>query len=213
MVVVDVDDRDPLHAAVAQGLGGRGGVVDEAVAAVEVAGGVVAGRPAQREPVRVPVQQQVGAGEGDVGGGEHRLGGARHDGRAGVERVEGQAPVDGLGLALGEATGGPGQAQGVGGGAVLGHPLAPRLAQEGEEALVVHLCQRLEPVLGRCDDRPEVGRLDRGEHPLGPLGPLVGGRHGAVDQLGAGVVAVVAQAVDGVHPRRCSRRRRYGPRG
>ena len=105
VVVVDVDDRHPVQPAVEQGLGRGRGVVDEAVAAVEVEGGVVARRPAEREGGPLAAQDQVDPREGHVGGGQDRLGGARHDRRAGVEGEVGEPPVDGLGLVSGPCAG------------------------------------------------------------------------------------------------------------
>ena len=52
-MVVDVEDRHPLGTAVDQVLGGDRGVVEKAVAAVEVGRGVVARRAAQGEHGRV----------------------------------------------------------------------------------------------------------------------------------------------------------------
>ena len=46
MMVIDIQDGDTLGAAVAEGLGGDGGVVEEAVAAIEIAAGMMSGRAA-----------------------------------------------------------------------------------------------------------------------------------------------------------------------
>ena len=49
VVEIDVEDRDACSAAVDERLGRDGGVVEEAVAAVEVVAGMVTGRTAERE--------------------------------------------------------------------------------------------------------------------------------------------------------------------
>src|SRR5690348_18494653 len=49
MVIVDIEDGDAPGAGVAERLGGNGRVVEEAIAAVEIGAGVMAGRPAERD--------------------------------------------------------------------------------------------------------------------------------------------------------------------
>src|SRR5581483_11999830 len=88
VVVVDVEDGHALRPGVAEGLGRDGGVVEEAVAAVEVAPGMVARRPAQGEGGALAPAHQALAGDGDGGGGEGGAPGAGGDRRSGVERVE-----------------------------------------------------------------------------------------------------------------------------
>src|SRR3546814_9967231 len=61
VVVVDIEDGDAPGAAVDEGLRCDGGVVEEAVAAVEVGGGVVAGRAAEREGGALALAEEVGA--------------------------------------------------------------------------------------------------------------------------------------------------------
>ena len=69
VVVVDVEDRDPLAGRPDDRLGGDRGVVEEAVAAVHRAGGVMPGRPAQAVGRDRATEDEVHRGQGHVDGG------------------------------------------------------------------------------------------------------------------------------------------------
>ena len=49
---IDIENGDALGAGIAEPLGGECGIVEEAIAAIEIAMGVMAGRAAQRESRR-----------------------------------------------------------------------------------------------------------------------------------------------------------------
>ena len=70
---------------------------------------------------------------------------------------------------------------------------------------------RIGAVLGRSLDREAAVRLERGPDPLGPLGDLVRGDHGAEDGLGHDVVGEMGRAVDDAHSSRSSSRRSGPP--
>src|ERR1700741_2599969 len=49
VVIIDVEDGDALGPGIAEGLRGDGGIVQETIAAIEIAAGMVSRRPAQSE--------------------------------------------------------------------------------------------------------------------------------------------------------------------
>ena len=175
MVVVQVQDRDPRRAAAGEPLGDDGRVVEEAVAAVHLARGMVARRPAEGVGRRRAAQDEVRGGERrvhrDAGG---RVGTGDH-GRRGVEAVGAQARGAGrasAGVAAGRV--GPHE-EGVrdeGSGAVRGaggDGIGPGMLEQIDQRRVVQREDGLEPVLagldGPADPRVGQGRLDGGDPP------------------------------------------------
>ncbi len=100
MVVVDVQDRDPLGAAIHERLRHDGRVVEEAIAADEVAPGVMARRTAQPVGERRTRQHPVRGRQGDVDRRARGRGGAGHDRRGRIEAVRPQALVAARGQLL-----------------------------------------------------------------------------------------------------------------
>ena len=87
VVVVDIEDGHSPGTLIQAGLRGDGRIVQVAVAAHVVGGGMVARRPAQREHPARALGQLGLAGQRDVHRAAHRLPGAGGDGHAGVEAV------------------------------------------------------------------------------------------------------------------------------
>src|SRR5690606_18566167 len=111
--------------AVAEGLGGDGRVVQEAVAAVAVGGGMVPGGPAEREDAARAALDPPLRRDGDVDGAPARPPGAGGDRRAGIEGVVAELAVDRFGDAVAaHAASRPGEGQGIDGPAAR-RPLLP----------------------------------------------------------------------------------------
>src|SRR3546814_6911152 len=72
LVVVDIEDGDTPGTGVDEGLRGDGGVVEEAVAAVEVGGRVMPRRAAERKGRAGALAHEIGAGQRHVGAGSGR---------------------------------------------------------------------------------------------------------------------------------------------
>src|SRR5208337_842787 len=94
VVVVDVEDGDARGAAVAQRLSGDRRVVEEAIAAVKGAPGMMPGRPGERKDAALPSGHQAGAGQRHVGGGRDCPEGAGGDRRPRVEGIIAELAVD-----------------------------------------------------------------------------------------------------------------------
>jgi hypothetical protein len=200
MVVVDVENGHLLAAIVAQPLGGDGGVVEEAVAAVEVAAGMVAGRAAEREGRTLAAPDQLGCRERHVGRRRYRPPGAGGDWRARIDGVVAELAVDRLRQRriLAEAAGVPGERQRVI-GAVRLHPFVPGRLQELDEALVVDAQHRIKPEGLRQRDRPETRGLDAVDDDLRPPRHLERRHELAVDELELAVLVAMLVGVDGLH--------------
>jgi hypothetical protein len=93
-MIVDVEDGDALGAGVAERLGRDRRVVEEAIAAVEIAARMVPRRTAQREHRALAGCHQPLPGQRDLRGRMGRAPGAGDDRRAGVDRIVAEPAVD-----------------------------------------------------------------------------------------------------------------------
>ena len=200
VMIVDVEHRHLAGAAVAKGLGGDRGVVEEAIAAIEVAAGVMAGRPAQSEGDGIAGGDQCLAGQRDIGRGGDRGPGAGGDRRAGVEGIVAELAVDGGRHDPPHAGRPPAQRQRVI-CAVRRHPALPGGGEEIDEAGLVNPPHRVEAELAWRQHLAQFLLAHAGQHDLGPARHLEAGQQLAVDQFRLAVLQPVILAEHGLHRR------------
>src|SRR5258706_268336 len=94
MVVIDVEDGIAWGPAIEKGLASRRRIVEEAIAAVEVAAGVMTRRTAKREYGTLARCHHRLAGQRHIGRGRNGSPSARGNRRAGIEGVVAQLAVD-----------------------------------------------------------------------------------------------------------------------
>ena len=166
MVVVNVEDRDLFVALVEERLGGDGGVVEVAVAAHQVARGVVSRWSAQGEGAVGTGLDGCLCGQGDLCSAIGCLPGAGGDRSAAIETVVTELAVQAGGLDCAQGAGGPGVGQQIAVGVELG-PARPGALEEVQVVAAVDARDRLKAeVLGRLD-RPQVLLLHPCQHVVG----------------------------------------------
>ena len=186
MVIVDVEDPDPLAGRGSDGVGDDRRVVEEAVAAVHRPSGVVAGRPAQAVCRGLAAEDEIHRGQRDIDRRAGRVIGPGDERRRGVEAPEPGPSADVLRLpdeSLDRAGRHALEHRDVrirvgrqeGARDRLGPDLGPGHLEEPDEALVVDGRDRRFPMNGRVDEREPTVGLEGGSDPLCSLGDLVGG--------------------------------------
>ena len=201
VVVVDIEDGDFPAALVEEGLGSDGGVVQVAVTAHHVAGGMVAWRPAQGEGAVGAVGDLLLGTERNLGGAVGGLPGAGSDRRAAVEAVVAELAVQVTGDHPPQGTCRPGERQQIALAALL-LPARPGALEEFQVGLAVDARDgRQAEILGRTDFA-ELASLDARKDVVGALRLLEAGHQLPVDQLAFAVVQVVVVAVVGEHAKR-----------
>ena len=207
MVVVHVEDRHPLAGRPDDGVGGDGGVVEEAVAAIHRAGGVVPGRPAQAIGAGRPAEHEVDRRERDVdrrarsriGPGDERRRGVEtpEPGPAGRMRGFPHQRRDGcLGHALEHPHVGVGVGRQEGARQALRPQLRPGHLEEADESRLVHGGDRTFAVLGGFEPRKAAIGVERGPDPFGAFGDLIGRDRQAHECLDRDVVAEMRRRID-----------------
>ena len=180
VVKVNIQNGDFFRAVVAERLGGDGGVVEKAVSAEHVAGGVVSRRSAKREGGAFALLDGAGGGEGAVGGGGCGFPSSGRDGGFGGEGVVSEFAFNLLRRDGAHAAGGPvgcdGFALESGGG-----PFVPGGLEKGDEVRVVDAEEGLRSEVAGVADGSESRFADARENNVGAFGPLVG-----PDELPAG---------------------------
>lgn len=198
MVVVDVEDRDLLVAGIEECLGGDGGVVEVAITAHQIAGGVVSRWPAQGEgTVRAAL---------DFGLGSQRhlrctvgcLPSAGGDGCAAVEAVVAELAVQAGRFDWTQGARGPGVGQQVTVGIEFS-PALPRPLEEVEIIAAVDARDRFEAKILWRFHRTEILVLYPLQHVVGARRHFETRLELAVDELAAAVVQVVIVRVDRQH--------------
>ena len=208
VVVVDIEHRHSLGTAVAQGLRGQRGVVQEAVAAEEVGPGVVAGRARQRQgaaglALRHGTRRRERTGRTGACG-EPASG---HQRRAGVERVQAHAGREIFGQHVPAHAGRrphAGQRVVAGVGRIEPDPLGPRVLDE------VQTTRRVDPRQSGVQADAEgavvrwVSQLEgtlpqRGQHMVQALRRYVARHEAAAEHLVAALVQVVQRVVEDDH--------------
>ena len=198
-MVVDVENRDAGAALVHQILRGDGGVVQIAVAAHGGRRRVMARRAAQRERRRSTVEQDTGAGEGDVGAGLHGLPRPGRDRHAGIERVEPQLAVDEVGHAIAaQAADRPHQRQRIV-RPPLGSPVPPRTGEEIDEAVGVDATDRHLPEPPRLAHLAESDVAHAREDHLRTARHLEARLHLPIDELGVSMMAAMQVRINREH--------------
>ncbi len=198
VVIVDVEDRDFLVAGIEEGLSGNGGVVEVAITAHQVAGGVVSRWPAQGErTVCATLDFRLGSQRHlrcTVGG----LPGAGGDRCAAVEAVVTELAVQAGRFDLAQRACRPGVRQQVAVGVEFG-PARPGAFEEVEVVAAVNARDRLQAEVLRRLHRAEVLVLYPLQYVVGTRWHLEARLELAVDELAAAVVQVVIVRVDGQH--------------
>ena len=198
VVVIHIEDRDFAMALVEERLGGNGCVIEIAITAHEVGGGVVSGRAAQGKRTVGTVLDRLLRGERHLRRAVRRLPGAGGDRRAAVEAVIAQLPVQAGGHYLAQRAGGPGVGQQV---ALLTRqgPACPRAFEEFQVRRVMNACQRRQAkVVGRLH-WAEFALLDSLQYMVGAGGHFETGHQLPIHQFAAAVVQVMIVRVDRQH--------------
>ncbi len=208
MVVVHVQHRHALLAAVAQGLRRDRGVVQETVAAQKIRPGVVARRAGEGERRARTAQHLVCSGQRAGRATARRGPGARHQRRARVEREQAQARREVARQCIGAESVPVAQRPHRGQGVALrvrrvhGHPLVPGAGQELRVACAVHAgdgsVQR-GVVHGRGFQRPERAALQFGQHEVQPRRHFVAGDQTAAEHFLLSLVQGMVGVVEGFH--------------
>ena len=199
VMIIDIEDRDPARAIVAQPLRGDRGVVDEAIAAGEAGAGMVARRPAQREGGALAGLDQPGGGERGVVRRLDRVPGALDEGRAAIEGIKAELRLDLLRHHV-AAQSAHRPCIGHGGARAAGFPpFRPYGGQEVDIIGPVHLLRGRQAVLVRLAHRAEADRVDAVPDIIGARRHLEGrhdlGRH----QFEVSGMARMAGREDGLH--------------
>ena len=201
VVVVDIEDGDFLAALVEEGLCGDGGIVQVAVAAHQVAGGMMAWRTTQGEGAVGAVGNLLLGAERDLGSAVGGLPGAGSDRRAAIETVVAELAVQVIGDHPAQGARRPGERQQIALAALL-LPARPGALEEFQVGLAVDaLDGRQAEILGRADFA-ELASLDARKDVVGALRLLEAGHQLPVDQLAFAVMQVVVVAVVGEHAKR-----------
>ncbi len=177
---------------------GDGGVVEEAVAAAEIAAGVVARRPAERVGAALALDQQRRPRQRRVGGGARGAVGSRHDRRAHVEAVVARRGGGVLAAAAHPAHRQRPRQHGRR-CAAGGHPALVDRLQVGQVVVAMDGAYRRQAECARRQDRPERGPLDRRVDDRRAGRRLVDRHQRAVDQLVWRVVQRVVGREDRDH--------------
>jgi len=198
VVVVHVEDRHLAMALVEKRLGGDGGVVEVAITAHQVAGGVVPRRATQRERTVGAALDRLLCGQRDLGGAVGRLPGAGGNRRAAVEAVVTELAVQAGGQHAAQGAGGPGVGQQV---AVLAEcgPALPGTFEEVQVVAAMDTLQRREAKVLRGKDRAQPTGFDPLQYVVGARGHFEAGHQLPVHQFTAAVVQVVIVRVDRQH--------------
>ncbi|CAI8721592.1 hypothetical protein EMIT0215P_110214 [Pseudomonas serboccidentalis] len=190
VVIVDVEDRDLLVALVEERLGGDGSIVEVAITAHQVTGGVVSRRTAQGEGTACTALDLRLGGESDLRSAVGRLPGAGGDRCATVEAVVTELAMQAGRFDLPQRACRPGVRQQVTVGVEFG-PAFPRAFEEVEVVAAVDSCDRLQAEILRCLDRAEVLVLYPLQHVVGARRHLEARLELAVDEFAAAMVQVV----------------------
>ena len=206
VVVVDIEHRDAWRTAVAQRLHGERSIVEEAVAAEEVAAGVVTRRARQRERGAHRAAAHLARGLDRT-----RSAGARSDPtaggqrRAGIEREQAHARGEVVGQQVAPHAGrrpDRGQRIALGVADVERDPFVPGVLDEVQVPRVVDLRERgIECVVvtrWRAQRRQRAA-LQLGQHMIEPLRCFVARHEPAAEHLVAALVQVVIGVVDRQH--------------
>lgn len=171
---VDIKHRDPGTPDVQGALGGDGGIVEEAVAAELVGGGMVAGRAAQAEGRLAARQHMIHRRERHVLAGHGRLEGALADRGVGAQSVVSEPAVDVIrddATRHGAGRPDPGDRLALAAG---GHPVCPAALEEGDIVGIVNRQHRGEAVLGRLTHFAQAALAHALEHQVDAFGAFVG---------------------------------------
>ncbi|MNL10451.1 hypothetical protein D3C87_1312500 [compost metagenome] len=198
VVVVDVEDRDLFVALIEERLGGDGGVVEVAITAHQIAGGVVSRWTAQGESRTGAALDFRLGGERNLRRAVRRLPGAGGDRGAAVEAVITELAVEAGRFDRAQGTGRPGVGQQVTVGVEFG-PACPGAFEEVEVVTAVNSCDRLEAEILWRFDWAKILVLHALQHMIGARWHLEARLELAVDEFAAAMVQVVIVRVDRQH--------------
>jgi len=198
VVVVHVEDRDLFTALIKECLGCDGRVVEVAITAHQVAGGVMPRWAAQGEGTVGALRDGGLRRKGHLRRTVSRLPSACGDWRATVETVIAQLAVQAGGQHAAQRARRPGVGQQVAVLAVFG-PALPGVFEEVEVVAAVDTLQRRQAEILRRLHRPQLPLFDALQYMVGARGHFEAGHQLPVHQLTTAMVQMMIVRVDRQH--------------